>query len=118
MQPVQASLAFSSVASLFGSAGQANYAAANAALEAWARGQAACGRVAAAVQWGAWSAGIQYSELFSVVNLLITEVSTCSAGNSGHPHTECPLVRCIAQRLILLEWRIGCTEATGGAESR
>ena len=42
-------------------AGQSNYAAANAALEAWARGQAARGAPAMAVQWGAWSAGDQTS---------------------------------------------------------
>lgn len=35
---------------------QANYAAANAALDAYAAQQAAIGSTAIAVQWGAWSA--------------------------------------------------------------
>lgn len=38
-------------------AGQANYAAANAALEAWAGAEAARGGVSTAVQWGAWAVG-------------------------------------------------------------
>ncbi len=37
--------------------GQANYAAANAALEAWAGAEASRGTVSMAVQWGAWAAG-------------------------------------------------------------
>ena len=55
--PVLTTLAFSSVASLFGAAGQGNYAAANGALEAWAQGQASSGLSTTAVQWGAWAAG-------------------------------------------------------------
>ena len=57
LHPVKAALAFSSVASLFGSAGQGNYAAANAALEAWCESQSARGQASMAVQWGAWAAG-------------------------------------------------------------
>lgn len=53
--PLAATLLFSSVASLLGAAGQGNYAAANAALDAWAHAQMASGANATAVQWGAWA---------------------------------------------------------------
>ena len=46
---------FSSVASLLGGAGQANYAAANAAFDAWSSMMQVCGFHSISVQWGAWA---------------------------------------------------------------
>jgi hypothetical protein len=54
-QPVAFSLLFSSVASLLGSAGQVNYAAANAALDAAAAADNAMGISTTSVRWGAWA---------------------------------------------------------------
>ena len=48
-------VAFSSIASLLGAAGQANYAAVNAALEAIAASSRRRGRDVIAAQWGAWA---------------------------------------------------------------
>ena len=59
--PMQHVALFSSVASLLGTAGQANYAAANAGLDAWAAAQQSAGCVAKAIQWGAWSSTGQAS---------------------------------------------------------
>jgi acyl carrier protein len=55
--PLEAALAFGSVAALVGSVGQAPYAAANTALDACAASERARGGVASAVAWGAWRGG-------------------------------------------------------------
>jgi len=60
--PLTAMTLFSSVASLLGGAGQANYASANATLDAWAHRQQAAGGAATAVQWGAWASSGMASE--------------------------------------------------------
>lgn len=52
-------MVFSSIAALLGAPGQANYAAANAAVDCLAAGQQTAGTPVLSVQWSAWaSAGM------------------------------------------------------------
>ena len=59
--PEHASLMFSSTASLFGAPGQGNYAAANAAVEAFTQRRTSVGISVTAIQWGAWAVGRVHS---------------------------------------------------------
>lgn len=56
--PVRNSILFSTTAALLGPGGQANYAAANAAVNAFAASQHARGGPMTAVLWGAWAGGM------------------------------------------------------------
>ena len=55
--PLESAVMFSSIAALMGSAGQANYSGANAALDQRASAERLKGTAHCSVQWGAWSAG-------------------------------------------------------------
>jgi NAD(P)-dependent dehydrogenase (short-subunit alcohol dehydrogenase family) len=55
--PLDFVLLFSSIASVWGAKGQAHYAAANHALDAFAQQQRAAGRPVWSVNWGPWSGG-------------------------------------------------------------
>ena len=57
LAPMGAVVMFSSISSLLGGVGQANYSAANAALDASATVRQGQGQVGGSVQWGTWAGG-------------------------------------------------------------
>lgn len=61
--PLHEYLNYSSISSLFGSAGQSNYAAANGALDGISSLSRGAGINVVPIQWGAWSAGMAESSI-------------------------------------------------------
>lgn len=69
-QPLHQLLLFSSIAGELGTAGQGNYAHANAALDATAAAMQGSGRTSGSVQWGAWAgAGMAAAEPLLLLKL-------------------------------------------------
>lgn len=57
-EPTSELISFSSTAAVLGPSGQANYAAANAAVNAWTSARQAAGNSGTAIMWGAWTIGM------------------------------------------------------------
>ena len=73
--PLERLILFSSVASLLGTAGQANYAAANAGLDAWAANAGSSGLWAVSLQWAAWASSGALTK--SVSCCIVAPRATC-----------------------------------------
>ncbi|KAK9815806.1 hypothetical protein WJX72_009873 [[Myrmecia] bisecta] len=83
--PLRQVILFSSVASLLGTPGQANYAAANAAMDGWATQQQTAGTAVVSIQWGAWvSSGMASGAVLARLHRIGQGV-LASAGGSGAP---------------------------------
>ena len=96
-------VAFSSTAALLGPAGQANYAAANAAVNAWSAVRSAAGGIATAVMWGAWASGMAAAQRGTLARLErlgmvaipptagLKALASILASDQHFPQASCPV---------------------------
>jgi hypothetical protein len=100
--PLQQLLLFSSVASLVGAAGQANYVSANATLDSWAAAARCCGCAASSIQWGAWASA---GELVCTMCLLLSSIRFPCASSGVDSQHVCPAT--VQDSSLLVAWWIG-----------
>ena len=94
--PLRACAFFSSVSALLGGAGQANYAAANACLDALAACRRVQGRVCTSVQWGSW-AEVGMAARGAAGERMAAMEATSGFGRIG-----------AAEGLAMLGWAVSC----------
>ena len=77
--PPASTALFSSIASMLGSPGQGNYAAANAALDGWALRAQRQGHACSSLRWGAWSSVGMAAASPQLLARLQRQVTLCPA---------------------------------------